>query len=95
MPTYITLIRFTERGARDIKQSIARARAFAEAAAKAGIKVEGQYWTEGSYDGAVILSAESERKVLHALTELATAGNVRTETLRAFEAKEFEAIVGG
>ena len=29
MPKYITLIRFTEQGAKNIKQSTARARAFA------------------------------------------------------------------
>jgi uncharacterized protein with GYD domain len=95
MPKYITLIRFTEQGAKSIRQSTARARAFAEAAGKAGVKVEMQYWTAGSYDGALVLSADSERKVLHVLTELAAAGNVRTETLQAFDAKEFEAIVGG
>jgi uncharacterized protein with GYD domain len=95
MPKYITLIRFTEQGAKNIKQSTARARAFAEAVSKAGVKVEAQYWTAGSFDGALVLSTDAERKVLHALTELAAAGNVRTETLQAFDAKEFEAIVGG
>jgi uncharacterized protein with GYD domain len=95
MPRYITLIRFTEQGSKDIRQSTARARAFAENAGKAGIKTEGQYWTVGTYDGALVLSADSENKVLHALTELAAAGDVRTETLQAFDAKEFDAIVSG
>ena len=95
MPKYITLIRFTEQGAKNLKQSPARARAFAEAVARTGVKVDAQYWTTGSYDGALVLSADSERKVLHALTELVAVGNVRTETLPAFDAKEFEAIVGG
>jgi uncharacterized protein with GYD domain len=95
MPRFITLIRFTEQGAKDIKQSTARARAFAEAAAKVGVKVEAQYWTTGSYDGALVLSADSEQKVLHALTQLAATGSVRTETLQAFDATEFDAIVGG
>jgi len=95
MPRFITLIRFTEQGAKDIKQSTARARAFTEAVAKVGVKVEAQYWTAGSYDGALVLSADSERKVLHALTQLAATGSVRTETLQAFDAAEFDAIVGG
>jgi uncharacterized protein with GYD domain len=95
MPTYLTLIRFTEQGAKHIKQSTARARAFADSAAKLGVKVEAQYWTTGSYDGALVLSADSERKVQHTLTELAAAGNVRTETLQAFDATEFAAIVSG
>ena len=66
MPKYITLIRFTEQGAKNIKQSTTRARAFVEAAAKAGVTIEAQYWTAGSYDGALILSADSGRKALHA-----------------------------
>ena len=95
MPKYITLIRFTEQGAKNIKQSTARASAFAGAAAKAGVKVVAQYWTAGSYDGVLVLSADSERKALHVLTKLAAAGNVRTETMQAFDAKEFKSIVGG
>jgi uncharacterized protein with GYD domain len=43
LPRYITLIRFTEQGARNIKQSTVRARVFAEAVAKAGVEVEAQY----------------------------------------------------
>ena len=89
---YIALVRFTEQGTKNIKKSASRAHAFDAAAAKAGVKVEGQYWTVGAYDGVLILSADDEKKVLHCLTELAALGNVRTETLRAFTDKEFVAI---
>ena len=57
------------------------------------MKLEGQFWTIGHYDGALILSAESEAKILHLLASLAVLGNVRTETLQAFTDKEFEAIL--
>jgi len=93
MPHYISLIRFTEQGAKAIEKSTARGRAFAEAAAKAGVKIESQYWTVGACDGVVILSADDEKKALHLLTELAAAGNVKTETMQAFSDTEFEAIV--
>ena len=33
---------------------------FVAAAAKAGVKVELQYWTTGAYDGVLILSADDE-----------------------------------
>lgn len=95
MARYITLFRFTEQGAKNIKQSTARARAFTQAAQKDGLKVEGLYWTVGACDGVLVLQADDERKALHALTELAGAGNVRTETIRAFDASEFDSIVGG
>ena len=70
MARYISLIRFTEKGAEHIKDSTKRARAFDDAAEKAGIKIVGQYWTIGSYDGVLIVEAESERNALHWLTEL-------------------------
>jgi uncharacterized protein with GYD domain len=91
---YIALIRFTEQGAKNIKESANRAHAFDSAAEAAGVKIEGQYWTVGTYDGVVILSADDESKLLHCLTELAARGSVRTETLRAFTDKEFVAIAG-
>jgi uncharacterized protein with GYD domain len=94
MPRYISLIRFTEQGAKSIKKSTSRAHAFQQAAEKAGAKIEGQYWTTGAYDGVLILSASDEKKALRCLAELAGAGNVRTETLQAFVDTEFDAIVG-
>jgi uncharacterized protein with GYD domain len=95
MARYISLLRFTEQGAKNVKKSTARAHAFDKLAAKARVKVEGQYWTMGKYDGVLILSADSETKVLHLLTMLASLGNVRTATMQAFSDGEFDAIAGG
>jgi len=93
MARYVSLIRFTEQGARTLKGSAARALTFRSAAEKAGVAVEAQLWTAGSCDGVLILSGD-EAKILCCLTELASAGNVRTETLRAFDAAEFKGITG-
>ena len=94
MARYISLLRFTEQGAKNLKKSTSRAHNFDEIAAKAGVKIEGQYWTMGTYDGVLIISADSEQKVLHCLGLLAAQGNVRTETMQAFIYKEFDQIVG-
>ncbi len=94
MTRYAILIRFTQQGAKAIKKSPARAVAFSNAAAKAGVKVEAQLWTTGAYDGLLILSTDTEARVLNLVAGLVAAGNVSTETLRAFDAKEFAAIVG-
>ena len=48
----------------------------------------------GAYDGVLIITADDERKALHCLTELASSGNVTTETLPAFVDREFDSIVG-
>jgi uncharacterized protein with GYD domain len=95
MARYVVLIRFTEQGARNIKNSPARARDFRQAAEKAGVKVEAQLWTAGSWDGILILSGANDQELLGTISRLAAQGNVRTETLRAFDEAEFAAIVGG
>jgi len=94
MARYVSLIRFTDQGARAMKQSAARALAFDKVAAKAGVKVETQLWTAGSCDGVLILSGE-EKNIHRCLAQLVALGSVRTETLRAFDLKEFGAITGG
>lgn len=94
MARYIALLRFTGKGATEIKQSTKRAHKFDQAAEMAGVKIEGQYWTMGGYDGVLIIRADSEKKALHMLTELAATGAVRTETMQAFVDREFDAIVG-
>jgi len=93
MARYVTLIRFTDQGARNIKKSPPRARAFKNAAEKAGVKVELQLWTVGKEDGLLVLSGD-DQKVLRVLTQLAALGNVRTRTMQAFDAKGFHGIVG-
>ena len=94
MPKYISLLKFTEQGAKAIKKSTGRAHDFNAAAAKAGVKVEAEYWTVGRFDGVLILSGPNEQSVLRVLADLAALGNVRTQTLQAFNDQEFDAIVG-
>jgi len=93
MARYVSLLRFTPQGVKNLKQSPARAAAFCKVAEKAGVQVEAQLWTAGAYDGILILSAASEVKALNAIARLVATGNVSTETLQAFDAKEFAAIV--
>ncbi len=94
MSHYIALLRFTQKGVEQIKDSPKRAHHFNAMAKKAGVKVEAQYWTIGAYDGVLIIRAETEKKALHLLTLLAAAGNVRTKTMQAFTDREFADIVG-
>ena len=94
MARYVSLLRFTAQGVKNLKQSPARATAFGQAAEKAGVQVEMQLWTTGAYDGILILNAASEVKALNAIARLVATGNVTTQTLQAFDAKEFAAIAG-
>jgi uncharacterized protein with GYD domain len=94
MTRYLVLIEFTEQGLKNVKKSTARAAAFKQVASKAGVEIEAQYWTVGAYDGFVVLRAEQESNLLRAVAALAAEGNVRTQSLRAMDEKEFEAVAG-
>ncbi len=94
MSHYIALLRYTAKGVEHIKDSTKRAHHFNKIAKKAGVKIEGQYWTLGRYDGVLIIAADSEKKALHLLVELAAGGNVHAETMQAFTDKTFAQIVG-
>lgn len=93
MARYVILLSFTAQGGRAIRQSAARAQAFNRMATKAGVKVEAQFWTVGHYDGVLVLSAKSNEPILRCLAQLAALGNVKTESLQAFDEREFKAIV--
>ena len=94
MARYISLLKFTEQGTKRIKESTSRAREFNAAAARAGVKIEAQYWTVGRFDGVLVVSAANEQAALRALADLGALGNVHTQSLQAFTEQEFDAIVG-
>ncbi len=88
MPTYVSLLRFTDKGSAAIGKTTDRARAFAKAAQRAGVQIEGQYWLMGEYDGLLILRADSVEPVRQVLSDLVAGGFVRTTTVPAFTADE-------
>jgi uncharacterized protein with GYD domain len=94
MATFITTIQFTEQGMRGIQDTCSRANAFKAAAKKMGIKVTGIYWTLGAFDGVLLSEAADEESVTAALLQLASQGNVRTRTVRAFDAAEMQKVLG-
>jgi uncharacterized protein with GYD domain len=93
MTTYLVLLTFTEQGLRQLNQSPARAEAFKKQAEAAGFEVAAQLWTTGAYDGALIVRGPNEGALLRLLAHLAEHGKVRTQTLRAFDAAEFGALL--
>jgi len=93
MVRYIALFNFTEQGIKNVSETINRADAFQKAAQKAGAAVKGLYWTVGRHDGILVFEAPDEQTAMALLTKLGSSGNVRTETLRAFDRGEMESIL--
>jgi uncharacterized protein with GYD domain len=93
MPSYVVLYKFTEQGRKNIKQSVERTRQVREENEKRGFKVHGLYWTQGQYDLVAIIDAPDEAAMMGGLFNINMAGNVASETLRAFSEAEMEQIV--
>jgi uncharacterized protein with GYD domain len=93
MATYILLCHFTDQGIRDVKDSPKRAAAFKAAAKKTGVTVKAFYWTLGRYDMVSILEAPDVDTVTALGLSVGKLGNVRTETLPAFDNAGMEAIL--
>ena len=94
MGTYITLIDYTEMGARSIEGSPDRVDTFVEAARDAGVTVREVYWTFGGHDGVLVLDAPDDKSVSTLLLSLSRTGMVRTHTLRAYDRAEMKEILG-
>ncbi len=93
MATYILLGNFTEQGIRNVKDTTKRAETVKELAKKVGVTVKELYWTLGQYDVVAIFDAPDEASATALGLSIGVAGNVRTQTLRAFTAAEIGPIL--
>jgi uncharacterized protein with GYD domain len=93
MATFVVLAQFTDQGIRAIKNSPQRASQTAEMAKTFGCEMKEIYWTLGQYDIVTIVEAPDEQSLMSFGLALGSAGNVRTQTLRAFNKAEFSALL--
>ena len=94
MATFIALGNFTDQGIRSVKDSTKRADAVRELAKKIGATLKEVYWTLGRYDVVTIIDAPNDEAATAFALSVGSAGNVRTESLRAFSKEEMNAILG-
>jgi uncharacterized protein with GYD domain len=94
MATYISLIRYTEQGVRNIKDSPARLDAAKKLFQSAGGELKQFYLTMGRYDIVLVADAPDDEAAARIALSLGSLGNVRTETMRVFNEAEFRKIVG-
>jgi uncharacterized protein with GYD domain len=94
MPTYISMLRYTQQGISAIKNAPARIDAAKEAYRKAGGELKALYLTLGQYDLVVIADMPNDEAVARMALALGSQGNIRSETMRAFSETEFRKIAG-
>lgn len=94
MPSFVSLINWTDQGVRGFKESAARAKAAADLASQMGGSLSQIYWTLGPYDIVAIAEFPDDETGTAFLLALGSQGNIRSTSLRAFTADEFAGIVG-
>jgi uncharacterized protein with GYD domain len=92
MPTYIALLKYTQQGAANLKDSPNRLDAGRELFKKFGAEIKDTYLTMGRYELVCIIDAPDDETLARLILNLGSQGNVQTETLRAFSEEQFRQI---
>lgn len=93
MATYISLIRYTQQGVENMKQSPARLDAAKQVFQAMGAELKGFYLVMGQYDAVVVSEGPDDETAVKLALAIGSAGAIRTETLRAFTEDEYRNII--
>lgn len=94
MPTYVSLIHWTDQGIRNYQDTTSRAEDFAKLVESKGGRARELLWTVGEYDLIVVADFPDDETGTAALLQAGSLGNIRSNTMRAFGADEMTAIIG-
>jgi uncharacterized protein with GYD domain len=93
MPTYISLVQFTDKGIQAAKETTQRMADWANKVQSRGVSIKQMYWTLGQYDQVCVFEAPDDETAASVLLAADILGNIRTQTLRAFTTSEMEKIL--
>jgi uncharacterized protein with GYD domain len=93
MPTYISLVQFTDRGIQAAEKTTQRVAEWAAKVKTMGVSIKEMFWTLGHYDQVCVFEAPDDETAAGVLLAADMLGNIRTQTMRAFTAAEMEKIL--
>jgi uncharacterized protein with GYD domain len=93
MPVYVTLYKFTEQGVRNLKDSPRRVEKIKEEFKRAGAQVKEFYALMGQFDTMIIAEAPNEEVITKLNLMIDAAGNVTSQTMRAFSENDWKKMV--
>ena len=93
MPTYISLVQFTDKGIQAAKETTHRVADWAAKVQSMGVSIKQMYWTLGQYDQVCVFEAPDDETAASVLLAADMLGNIRTQTMRAFTTSEMEKIL--
>ena len=93
MGKYILLLRWTDQGIKNVKDTIKRAESFKAYLEKKGGKLTDIFYTFGQYDLVLIVDLPNDNEAMSVLLGTGSLGNIRSTTLKAFNLEETRKIV--
>lgn len=90
---FATLLSFTEQGIQAIDQTTNRAATFAKEAKESGLNISQMLWLSGRFDGLIVFEAQDAETASAVMLRLSKAGNVKTETLPAFDSDSMQKVI--
>lgn len=94
MPIYIALLKWTQQGLQNLKESPSRLDAARKSFVSAGVTMKDFYMVTGRYDMIAICEAPDEGVLARALLSVTSKGGITSETCRAFTEEEYRRIIG-
>jgi uncharacterized protein with GYD domain len=93
MPTYVTLINYTQKGIENMKESPKRLDKAKEIFKAMGAEIKAYYLAMGRYDAVVIAEGPDDETAAKLALTVASAGAIRTETFRVFTEGEYRKMI--
>lgn len=93
MPTYVSLLEFTQDGIANVEESPARLERAKDLAAEKGSEITDFFLTFGRYDAVVVFEAPDDETAAELVLTVAKQGAVSSETLKAFTEDEYRDVI--
>jgi uncharacterized protein with GYD domain len=93
MRSYVVLANWTDQGVKNSRDTLKRAKAFRALIENRGGKLREHLYTLGEYDIIMVTEFPDDDTAAAAVLTLASLGNVRAKTMRAFTDGETAAII--
>lgn len=93
MPTYISLIDWTDQGIRSFQDTLKRYEDARSRFESMGVRLTHVWWTIGNHDIVAVAEADDDEAAAAAFLALGSQGNLRTTSLRAFSRDEMEEVL--
>jgi len=95
MTKYISLVNWTDQGIKNLKDSPSRVDGARALAKKYDCEMGEFFMTIGPYDMVVMLEAPDDESAAKFSLALASGGNVRTTTMKAFSEDAYRKVIAG